>query len=137
MNGFFKKLGLGLALGATAMTVAAPAEAQRWGPGWGGGGWGGGGYYHRDRGGDAVAGALLGGIVGLGLGAAIASSNRPRYVQRDYYYDNGYTPYYAPPAPPPPPPPVVYEYRSYTPRCWNDWRWDPYWGRSVPVRVCN
>ena len=55
MNGVLKKLGLGLALGATALTAAAPAEAQRWGRGWGG-------YYHRDRGGDAVAGALLGGI---------------------------------------------------------------------------
>ena len=127
MNGMFKKLGLGLALGATALTAAAPAEAQRWGRGWGGGG-----YYHRDRGGDAVAGALLGGIVGLGVGAAIASSNRPRDVDRGYYYDRGYDPYYAPP-----PPPVVYQYRSYAPRCWNDWRWDPYWGRNVPVQVCN
>ncbi|WP_343528528.1 hypothetical protein [Sphingomonas sp.] len=125
MNGVIKKLGLGVALAATALTAAAPAEAQRWGRGWGG-------YYHRDHGGDAVAGALLGGIVGLGVGAAIASSNQPRYVDRDYYYNRGYDPYYAPP-----PPPVVYQYRSYEPRCWNDWRWDPYWGRNVPVRVCN
>ena len=110
--------------------AAAPAEAQRWGRGWGGGY---GGYYHRDRG-DAAAGALIGGIVGLGIGAAIASSNQPRYVDRRYYYDRGYDPYYAPP---PPPPVYQYEYRSYAPRCWNDWRWDPYWGRNVQVRVCN
>ncbi|WP_322962911.1 hypothetical protein [Sphingomonas fuzhouensis] len=125
MNGVLKKMGLGVALAATALTAAAPAEAQRWGRGWGG-------YYHRDRGGDAVASALLGGIVGLGVGAAIASSNRPRYIDRNYYYDRGYDPYYAPP-----PPPVVYEYQDYRPRCWNDWRWDPYWGRNVQVRVCN
>ncbi|GAA3251431.1 hypothetical protein GCM10020258_07210 [Sphingomonas yabuuchiae] len=93
MNGVWKKLGLGLALGATALTAAAPAEAQRWGRGWGGGY---GGYYHRDRG-DAAAGALIGGIVGLGIGAAIASSNQPRYVDRGYYYNRGYDPYYAPP----------------------------------------
>ncbi|WP_230481876.1 hypothetical protein [Sphingomonas sp. Leaf21] len=128
MNGMLKKLGLGIALGATALTAAAPAEAQRWGRGWGG-------YYHRDRGGDAVAGALLGGIVGLGVGAAIASSNQPRYVDRGYYYNRGYDPYYAPP--PPPPVAYQYQYRSYAPRCWNDWRWDPYWGRNVPVQVCN
>jgi len=130
MNGVWKKLGLCLALGATALTAAAPAEAQRWGRGWGGGY---GGYYHRDRG-DAAAGALIGGIVGLGIGAAIASSNQPRYVDRGYYYNRGYDPYYAPP---PPPPVYQYEYRSYAPRCWTDWRWDPYWGRNVQVRVCN
>ncbi|WP_447411815.1 hypothetical protein, partial [Clostridium perfringens] len=65
MNGLLKKVGLGLALGASALTAAAPAEAQRWGRY---GGWG--GYRHYDRGGNVAAGALLGGIVGLGLGAA-------------------------------------------------------------------
>jgi len=55
MNGFFKKAGLGVALAATALTAAAPADAQRWG-----------GYRHYNRGGgDAVAGALLGGVLGL------------------------------------------------------------------------
>ncbi len=130
MNGMLKKLGMGVALAATALTAAAPAEAQRWGRGWGG-------YYNRDRGGDAVAGALLGGIVGLGVGAAIASSNQPRYVDRGYYYNRGYDPYYAPPPPPPPPVAYQYDYRGYAPRCWTDWRWDPYWGRNVRVQVCN
>ena len=102
MNAFFKKAGLGVALAATALTAAAPADAQRWG-----------GYRHYNRGGgDAVAGALLGGVLGLGIGAAIASSNRPRYYDRGYYYD-------APPPPPPPPRVVVreryynYNYPSY------------------------
>ena len=63
MNGFLKKAGLGVALAATALTAAAPAEAQRWG-----------GYRHYNRGGgDAVAGALLGGVLGLGIGAAIGA----------------------------------------------------------------
>ena len=115
MNGFLKKAGLGVALAATALTAAAPADAQRWGgryrP-----------YYHH--GGEGAAGALVGGIIGLGIGAAIASSNRPRY-----YYD----------APPPPPPPAYYyerPYYNYYPRCYTSWRWDPDWGREEPVRVC-
>ncbi len=109
MNALMKKAGLGIALAATALTAAAPAEAQRYR-----------GYRHYNRGGDAAAGALLGGIVGLGIGAAIASSNRGRYYDRGYYYD-------APPprvvyqnryyAPPPPPRVVVRErYYDYGPR---------------------
>ncbi|QKS01489.1 hypothetical protein F9288_19060 [Sphingomonas sp. CL5.1] len=113
MNGFLKKVGLGAALAATALVSAAPADAQRWG-----------GYRHYGhgyRGGDAGAAALVGGIVGLGIGAAIASNNRPYG-----YYDRGY---YGPP-------PAYYYERPYYPRCWTSWRWDPYWGRDVPVRVC-
>jgi len=30
MNGFLKKAGLGVALAATALTAAVPADAQRW-----------------------------------------------------------------------------------------------------------
>ncbi|MCU6455883.1 hypothetical protein LPN01_17530 [Sphingomonas sp. A2-49] len=94
MNALMKKAGLGIALAATALTAAAPAEAQRWG-----------GYRHYNRGGNTAAGALLGGIVGLGIGAAIASSNR------DGYYDRGYRGYYDAP----PPPRVVYRDRYYAP----------------------
>ncbi|WP_293874127.1 hypothetical protein [Sphingomonas sp. UBA978] len=93
MNAFMKKAGLGIALAATALTAAAPAEAQRWG-----------GYRHHRGGGDVAAGALLGGLVGLGIGAAVASSNRDRYYDRGYYYDA-----------PPPPPRVVYRDRYYAP----------------------
>jgi hypothetical protein len=75
------KLGLGAALAATALTTAAPAEAQRYG------------YRHYGHG-DAAGAAILGGIVGLGVGAAIASSNRDRYYDRGYYnggyYNRGY-----------------------------------------------
>ncbi|VVS99263.1 conserved exported hypothetical protein [Sphingomonas sp. EC-HK361] len=119
MNSLLKKAGLGIALAATAITASAPAEAQRWG-----------GYRHYHRGGDTAGAAILGGIVGLGVGAAIASSNNNRYYDRGYY-DRGY---YAPP------PRAYYydDYRyNYRPRCWNQWRWDPYYGRDVRVRVCN
>lgn len=119
MNSLLKKAGLGVALAATAITASAPAEAQRWG-----------GYRHYNRGGDTAGAAILGGIVGLGVGAAIASSNNNRYYDRGYYDRD----YYAPP-------PRAYYYDDYNynyrPRCWNQWRWDPYYGRNVRVRVCN
>ena len=110
MNTFVKKAGLGLALGATAIGLgAAPAQAQRWHRG----------YHHYHHGGRTSA-ALLGGIVGLGVGAAIASSSRDRYYDGGYYAEPGY-----------------YEYRrAYRPRCWTQWRWDPYYGDRVPVQVC-
>lgn len=129
MNGLIKKAGLGVALAATALTAAAPADAQRYR----------GGYRHYNRGGgDVAAGAILGGIVGLGVGAAIASNNRGRYYDRGYYYD----------APPPRPRAYYYDRGpgygygdgydyDYRPSCWNQWRWDPYYGRNVRVRVCN
>ena len=119
MNGFVKKAGLGVVMAATALTAAAPADAQRWR---------GGGWHHRDRGGDVAAGALLGGIVGLGIGAAITSSNRDRYYDRRYYDRGGY---YAQPN-------YYYDdYRyDYRPRCWQEWRYDGYYGERVPVRIC-
>lgn len=82
MNGNLKKAGLAVAMAATTLTIAAPAEAQRY-------------DRYRNRGGnDVAAGAIIGGIVGLGLGAAIASSNnRGRYYDRGYYGDG----YYAQP----------------------------------------
>jgi len=101
MSGLWKKAGLATVLVATALTSAAPAQAQRY-------------WRHRDRGGDTAAGALIGGVIGLGLGAAIASSNnRDRYYDRydrGYYADRGYYDrgYY------PAPPPRVY-YREYAP----------------------
>ena len=85
MNGLLTKAGMGIALAATAITAAAPADAQRWG-----------GYrgYRGHRGGDTAAAAILGGVVGLGVGAAIASSNRNRYYDRGYYDDRSYAPRY-------------------------------------------
>lgn len=89
MNSLLKKIGLAAALGATALTAAAPAEAQRWGGGWHGGGWGHRYYGHNDGTGTAI----VAGIAGLAVGAAIASHNNDRY--RDAYYrDRGYDAYY-------------------------------------------
>lgn len=86
-----KKLGLGAVLAATTLSAAAPADAQYYRG------------YHGYRGGGIGAGgaALLGGIVGLGVGAAIADSNNRRYYDRGYYYD-------APPR-------VIYRERYYAP----------------------
>lgn len=115
MNGFLMKAGLGTAMAATALAAAAPADAQRW--------------RHRgyDRSGDVAAGALIGGVIGLGLGAAIAANNRDRYYgPRGYYRDGwGPRPYYN-----------DYRYNWRGPRCFRQWGWDPYYGGRVPVRVC-
>lgn len=54
------------------------------------------------RGGNnAAAAAIIGGIAALGIGAAIASSNRRSYYDGYGYYDGGYAPqgYYAEPQP--------------------------------------
>ncbi|WP_380782406.1 hypothetical protein [Sphingomonas sp. R86520] len=127
MNGFLKKAGLGVALAATALTAAAPADAQRWGRGGYGRGYGG---YHR--GGNAAGAAVLGGILGLGVGAAIASSNN----RNRGYYDDGY--YRGPPPRAYYNAPVRTYYREdYRPRCWNEWRVDPYYGDRVSVQVCS
>ena len=117
MNGFLMKAGLGTAMAATVLAAAAPADAQRWR---------GRGY---NRGGDVAAGALIGGIVGLGLGAAIASNGRGRGYGYDGYAGyNGYNGYA--------PRPYYNNYRyNYRPRCFRQWAYDPYYGR-VPVRVC-
>lgn len=69
MNSLWKKVTFATALGASALAFAAPAEAQRYG-----------GYHGRDNGGAA----LVAGVAGLAIGAAIASSSDP------YYYDYGY-----------------------------------------------
>jgi len=123
MSVSIKKLGLGVAMAASTLAATAPADAQRWG-----------GYRHYDRGGNAAGAAIVGGIIGLGVGAAIASSNNNRYYDRGYYnrgypvrgyYDRGYYPqngYYN------------YDYRPQ--RCWTERRFDPYYGRPVRVRVC-
>lgn len=116
MNKLVTKIGLGAAALATLSTVAvAPAEARD--------------RYHH-RGGNAGP-AIAAGIVGLALGAAIASSNDRRYdYDRRYYRDHGYYPsngYYA---------------RDYRGR-YNDYRycstrrvWDRYERRTVLVRYC-
>jgi hypothetical protein len=66
---------VGLTLGSAA--IAGPASARGW---------------HHDDAGVAIAG----GLAGLALGAAIASSSHPHYYGG--YYDAGYygAPYYGP-----------------------------------------
>ncbi|MGK6319323.1 hypothetical protein [Sphingomonas sp. DT-204] len=118
MRNLFKKATLGLALGATALVAtAAPAEAQRWR------GYRGYHHHHYDRTGPAIAA----GVLGLAVGAAIASSSRDRYYDRPYYYDRGYYPQ-----------PYYYErdYYRYRPRCYTEWRYDPYWGDRERIRIC-
>lgn len=120
---------LGLTLGATALTAAAPAEAQR--------------YRHRDR--DNTGTAIVAGIAGIAIGAAIAGSSRDRYYDRydrryydydrhyydydrPYYRDRGYYPRDG------------YYYRHYERRGWRGCSirrvYDPYLGRRVKVRYC-
>ncbi|UIJ46406.1 hypothetical protein LZK98_05525 [Sphingomonas cannabina] len=121
MRNLFKKATLGLALGATALVAtAAPAEAQRWRGGWGRG------YYHHHH--DRTGPAIAAGVLGLAVGAAIASGSRDRYYDRPYYYDRGYYPR-----------PYYYEddyYYRYRPRCYTEWRYDPYWGDRERIRIC-
>jgi len=81
--------------------IAPAAHAAHWHSG--GNYHGGGGNYHRGGGGNAAGAAILGGIIGLGVGAAIASNGYYAPPPAVYY---GAPPayYYAPP------PPVYYGY---------------------------
>ena len=139
MNSMFGKIALSVASVGAMVLATTPAEAQRGrggyyrggGGGWHGGGhWGGRGYYRGDRTGLAIGAGLL----GLGVGAAIASSNRGYYGGGYYgggyyggapYYGGYYAPGYYAPGP----------YYGYAPRCWNDRQWDGYGWRRV--RVCD
>lgn len=67
----------GLAAGAVGVLAAGTSAQAR------------DGYYYRHHD-DTAAAAIAGGVIGLALGAAIASDNGPRY-----YYPRGY--YYGPP----------------------------------------
>lgn len=97
--------------------------------------------YHRDR--DDDGAAIAAGIVGLALGAAIASGGRDRgyYYDRGYYgrpyYGGGYYDrrYYGPPRYAYYGPPRGY-YRPYHRSCRTVSRWDPYYGGYVRVRRC-
>ena len=64
------------ALGAAALTATTPAMADDWR------------YRGHRGGGDEAGAAVAGGIIGLALGAAIASGSRDRrYDDDDYYYE--------------------------------------------------
>lgn len=116
---------LAAVLGVTALTAAAaPADAQRYR------------HYYRDR--DRGGEALVAGIAGIAIGAALASDRNRDYdyydrrydYDRRYYRDRGYYPtngyWYRD------------NYRRY--RGYDDCEvrrvWDPYIGRRVLVRYC-
>ena len=131
MSGLIKKVVLGTALAASTVAAVAPAEAQ---------------YYRRHRGGDATGAAIVGGIIGLGVGAAIASSNnRDRYYDRGRSYDRGYAydqgyynqSYYNDGYNYQPRNNYYNDYRrSYRPRCYIERQYDQWNGRVYNVRVC-
>src|SRR5689334_5103089 len=82
-----------ITLGGALAATAAPAQAQHWRGGGYGGHYSGGHYYygHRDNAGPAIAA----GVVGLALGAALASNSHSYYYDRPYYggyYGPGYYP---------------------------------------------
>ncbi len=125
MRNMMKKAVLGATLAATALTAAAPADAQRYR------------RHHRDN--DAGV-AVVAGIAGLAIGAAIASDSRrdrevyyrergyDPYYDDNYYRERGYYPndgYYA------------YRYRDRYARCHVERRWDPYYRQRVRIRVCD
>lgn len=122
-----------LGVGAAVLAASAsPAEARR---------------YYRDR--DNTGVAIAAGVVGLAIGAALASSSRDRYY-RDRYYDGYYydRPYYRDY------PRYQYRYydrrysydydryyydrpyRHYRQRCVTRRVYDPYLDRRVRVRYC-
>jgi hypothetical protein len=129
MTSVLKKCVMGIGVAATLVATASPADAQ---------------YRRHYRGyrHDNTGVAIGAGILGLGIGAAIASSNRG-YYGNGYYsgysdpYYGGYSSYSDP---------YYGGYSSYDPyygngygytyRCTTHRQWDPYWRRWVRVRTC-
>ena len=114
---------IGAAVAAAALVAAAsPADAQRYSR-----------YRHHHNNSGAVIGA---GIIGLGIGAAIASGNN------GYYGSGYYDPYYGAPygggyydgyyggggG--------YYGYRPHRRHCVTRRVWDPYYRRYVRARYC-
>ena len=120
-----------LTLGGAIAATATPADARPYGYGGYHGGYGGyhgygGGYrYYGGHHGDAGA-AVAAGVVGLALGAAIASSGHHDYGGRYYGGGRYYDGYYGYPG---------YGYYDDAYRVCESRRWvyDPYIGRRVMV----
>lgn len=108
-----------ITLGGAISAAAAPAEARDWGHRGGSGGYGGYGGHDYHGGHHDNGAAIAAGVVGLALGAALASNSHSYYYDRPSYRADYYDSYYAP------------AYRV----CESErWVWDPYIQRRVPVR---
>jgi hypothetical protein len=119
-----------LTFGGAVAAAALPsaAEARDWHGGYGYGGYRGGYGYRGDwgrhhHGNDAAAAAVVAGVAGLALGAALSSNNRVYYDRG--YYDRGYYGY-APGY-------YDYGYGGYATCSSRRWVWDPYIGRRVLI----
>lgn len=124
-----------LTFGAAVAASAVPAEARDRSGYYGYNGYDG---YRRHHNGDKTGAAIAAGVVGLALGAALASSSNNRsgngyygnsYYGNSYAYDGGYAPRRS-----------YYDYdRGYSSRGYDvcetsRWVYDPYIGRRVRVR---
>jgi hypothetical protein len=87
MFSFAKKAALATVLAATSLTAVTPAMAQGYSYG-GYGDYGDYGYRNHDHG-DSTGAAIVGGIVGIAIGALIASSGN-RNNHRNSAYRNGW-----------------------------------------------
>lgn len=128
-------LSFGGAIAATALPSAA--EARDWRGGYYGGDWD--RHHHHNN---STGTAIVAGIAGLAIGAALADSSHSRsyynggYYDRGYYdrgygyYGSGYGSYgygYAPGY-------YDYGYQPYAMCESRRWVWDPYIGRRVLIR---
>ena len=100
-----------------AAVVPATAEAREWHGGYHGG------YSHYR--GDNNGAAIVAGIAGLAIGAALADSGHHSYYRGGYGYSRGSDYGYAP---------GYYDYDEGYRTCESRrWVWDPYIGRRVLV----
>lgn len=125
------KITAGLLAGATLAVASTPAEAQ---------------YRYRHHRGDDAALAIGAGVLGLAVGAAVASGSRNRgYYGDGYYYDRGYygrpyayNGYYGGYYGRPYGYGYGYDYYRAPPRrCWTERQWDEWRGGWRRMRVCN
>jgi hypothetical protein len=111
-----------------AAAIPATADAREWHGGGGHGYRGGYGGYGGYRGHNNNGAALVAGIAGLAIGAALADGGgRHHGYARGYGYNYGYAPSYYDGG-------YDYGYRPYAVCESRRWVWDPYIGRRVPVR---
>ena len=110
-------LALAGAVAAGSVLSAGAASAQRYD-------YDRGYHHHHDNGGAAV----VAGIAGLAIGAALASNSHPHYYSRPYYRESYYAgPYYAP---------GYYDYGPGYADCRTERIWDPYIGRWITRSHC-